>query len=154
MTKNDNYSYSLVLRVGNIHGRIIDGKGCLMRKGLAERSIENWVGSYMSDWCRGLIVVESSVSPLAVRLLLRYNSSHEDSDQEHGGSPLPARPYRRIPWRLCDGCAGVEATAVGRSVGPRGAGGDHGHGRDPLSYSPDGSRRETHDDWRDGFRDV
>jgi hypothetical protein len=32
------------------------------------------------DWCLGLIVVESSVSPLAVRLLLRYNSSHEHSD--------------------------------------------------------------------------
>jgi hypothetical protein len=40
-----------------------------MRKGLAERSIENWDGSYISDWCLGFIVVESSVSPLAVRLL-------------------------------------------------------------------------------------
>ena len=51
-----------------------------MRKGRAERSIENLDGSYMSDWCFGLIVVKSIVSPLAVRLLLRYNSSHEDSD--------------------------------------------------------------------------
>jgi len=63
-----------------------------MRTGIAERSIENWDGSYISDWCLGLIVVESSVSPLAVRLLPRYNLPHEDSDQERGGSPLAAGP--------------------------------------------------------------
>jgi hypothetical protein len=63
---NEYDSYLEDFLTGNIHGRSIDSKDCLMRKGLAERSSENWDGSYMSDWCLGFIVVESSVSPLAV----------------------------------------------------------------------------------------
>src|ERR1044071_4134661 len=80
-------------------------------------------------------------------------SSHEVSGCKHRGSALAAGPYRRVLWRLCDGCAGVEATAVGRSVRPGGAGGDDGHGRDPLPHSPDGSCGENHDDRRDGLFD-
>jgi len=49
-----------ILLIGNIHGRHIDSKDCLMRKGIAKQSIENWEGNYISDCCLGLIVVESS----------------------------------------------------------------------------------------------
>ena len=67
---------------------------------------------------------------------------------------MAAGSYRRVSRRLCHGRAGVQATAAGRSIGARSTGWDHSHRRDPLSYSPDVSRRETHDDRRDGFFDV